>query len=112
MRGTLMRRIVAEVESGKLGTEEFEAEVVRDAAFSEQLSKDFGTKVAMPFLMTHPECGPEVVGAAAIMVAAIHIMAGLDMDPDNFAELARNVAKTALADAQEIRRMWREMGRS
>jgi len=99
-----MDRLITDVDEGKVETTpELDAEVDRDAKLAEQLFEKVRADVLLPFLARHRKAGPEVVASALLRLAALHVMAGLDMDPENFGALARHVAELEKGTATAIR---------
>ena len=105
MRGEIMRGLIAAIDRGErafdLSAEDL-VRVDRDARWAKELEAKLRA-VYMQFHAEHGDAGPQVGGPALLRAAALSLMAGLDMDPDNFAELARAVAKHSEQEAKQLR---------
>lgn len=104
-----MRECIRDVDAGRDQVDD--AEVDRDAAAAAELEQLLRGVVLQFLAERAPDAGPEVAGTALLRMASIHVMAGLDMGPDDFAELARATAERAADEARQIRKKLREMPR-
>lgn len=99
MRGRTFRNFVQSGAADRVGTREEEAEVERDALLARELHEE----VLLPFLAKHIEIQNDDFLLPALMrAAAIHAMGRYRMTADDFAELARIVAKDSAGDVATI----------
>ncbi len=107
-----MRQAVRAINAGVKLPAELEGEVDRDAAWSVELSDRVRREVLIPWCHEHAEAGPDIAGGALIQVAALHLMAGLGMGPDDFGEFARATAELFKDEARAIREQVKRRGQS
>jgi len=112
MRFRTMRQFIDSGEADREGSPEFEAEVERDAALAQQLEQVIRARLLLPFYAQHPDTDWTCTVPALLRVAAVEVMAACPgTTPDDFAEMARELAKTVEADAKEIAKRARNIGR-
>lgn len=100
MRNYTMRHAVRDMEAGKMKlSAEAEAEAEKNGALAKELSV-----ILLPFMQLHSDAPAEVLGAALLQRAAVHMMASYEMSPADFGALAEAIATSFQDEARELRR--------
>jgi hypothetical protein len=98
-----MKQFIVSGEHERQGSPEFEAEVLRDSELALELEQQVRKNVLLPWLAEHPDVDWTCTGPALLRLAALEILAGAPgTTPDDFAEMARELAKMAEPVAREV----------
>lgn len=102
-RAKSMKEFIASGDASREGSPEFEAEVLRDSELALELEQHIRKAALLPWLAEHPAVDWTCTVPALLRLAAIDVMAGAPgTTPDDFAEMARELAKTVEPIAREV----------
>lgn len=111
MRRVTMREIIRRTNAGEPLPAELEAQVARDTVATEELYQAIGAFM-VDYARKRPELSSDVLGPAAVKYAAIVLMAGFHMTPEDVGVYAHQVALAFEDEAKALRRTAETIGRT